>query len=203
MAGWRQSGDIMKGPILLAVLGLLSAAAAAAPQASPSGTPCRSDPKGRALDFWVGDWNVVDAKTGEKAGSNRVARQLDGCAITETWHGATAGDDGMSLFTYDARLKSWDQVWVTQDTSRAGGLKRKHMLGVFYGNIVKFQGVIVGPKGRTVVDRTTLVPLTDGRVRQTIEWSRDNGKTFQVVFDAYYNRVGAPDLGNRPGGDPR
>jgi hypothetical protein len=77
------------------------------------------------------------------------------------------------------------------------------MLGIFYGNIVKFQGEITNSTGETVLDRTTLVPLTDGRARQTIEWSRDHGKTWETRFDAYYNRKDRPDLGNRSGGDPR
>jgi hypothetical protein len=128
---------------------------------------------------------------------------LDGCAVIENWHGVEAGDDGKSLFSYDARRHSWEQVWVTQDTTRPGGLKHKHLLGIFYGNIVKFQGELTDPGRHRVLDRTTLIPLTDGRVRQTIEWSRDRGKTWQIRFDAYYNRKDRPDLGNRPGGDPR
>jgi hypothetical protein len=37
-----------------------------------------------------------------------------------------------------------------------------------------------------VLDRTTLTPLSDGRVRQVIEISRDHGTTWQTGFDAYY-----------------
>ena len=75
-----------------------------------------------AVSFWVGDWTVVNATDGSPAGDNRIERRLDGCAITESWRGIVKGDDGMSLFTYDARRHNWDQVWVTQDTSRPGGL---------------------------------------------------------------------------------
>jgi hypothetical protein len=39
-----------------------------------------------------------------------------------------------------------------------------------------------------LLDRTSLKPLKDGRVQQTIEWSKDGGKTWQVVFDSYYVR---------------
>jgi hypothetical protein len=191
----------MKRTILL--LAVMAGWASASAEPLPAATPCRSEPMGRALDFWIGDWKVVDAKTGAAAGSNRIERVLDGCAVIENWHGVDAGDDGKSLFTYDARRHSWEQVWVTQDTTRTGGLKHKRMLGLFYGNIVKFQGELTDPKGRRILDRTTLIPLTDGRVRQTIEWSRDRGKTWQTGFDAYYNRKDRPDLGNRPGGDPR
>ncbi len=170
---------------------------------TPHGIPCRSDMRGRALDFWIGYWKVVDAKDGSLAGTNLVERKLDGCAVIENWHGVTAGDDGMSLFSYNARAHTWEQTWVTQDTSRAGGLKHKKMIGVFYGNAVKFQGAIDRGKGQIILDRTTLTPYRDGRVRQTIEWSKDNGKTWKAVFDAFYIRKGTnPDLGNSPSGDP-
>jgi hypothetical protein len=36
------------------------------------------------------------------------------------------------------------------------------------------------------LDRTTLTPLPDDRVRQLIEISRDRGVTWQTNFDAYY-----------------
>jgi hypothetical protein len=107
------------------------------------------------------------------------------------------------MFTYDARRHTWDQVWVTEDTSRPGGLKHKTMIALNYANVPVFQGTIdAGKKGRTV-DRTSLTPYTDGRVRQKIEWSKDNGKTWKTVFDAFYIRKNAKiDPGNAATGDP-
>jgi hypothetical protein len=187
----------------VAIFAALGGAALAGTLPTPHGTPCRSQMQGRALDFWVGDWKVVNAKDGLLAGTNLVERVLDGCAVIENWHGVTAGDDGKSLFTYDARNHIWEQTWVTQDTSRPGGLKHKKMTGILYANAVRFQGTIAVRKGVTLIDRTTLTPWLDGRVRQTIEWSKDGGKTWKAVFDAFYVRKGAkPDLGNSPSGDP-
>ena len=42
----------------------------------------------------------------------------------------------------------------------------------------RFQGVVHLKNGSTVLDRTTLTPLPDGRVRQVIEQSPDNGKNW-------------------------
>jgi hypothetical protein len=186
--------------ILLLLALALPVAAAADVLPAPGGHPCRVG-NGTALDFWIGDWTVTNAD-GTPSGTNRIDRLLDGCAVTETWHGVDASDDGMSLFTYDARRRDWDQVWVTPDTSRPGGLKHKAMTGVLYAGAVRFEGTIVTAKGN-VQDRTTLTPWRDGRVRQTIEWSKDGGKNWKTVFDAFYNRKGRPDLGARAGGDPR
>ena len=38
--------------------------------------------------------------------------------------------------------------------------------------------------------RTTLTPLPGGRVHQLIEWSNDDGRTWQTSFEGWYRRVG-------------
>ncbi|HEY2069847.1 MAG TPA: hypothetical protein VGG48_09860 [Rhizomicrobium sp.] len=170
----------------LLLLLLLPFAGQAATLPAPTSTPCRDQKLGRALDFWIGDWTVTNAD-GSKAGENRIERLLDGCAVIEHWHGVDKGDDGLSLFTYDAVRHGWDQTWVTQDTSRPGGLKHKRLTLILHAGAARFEGTIVTPKG-PLIDQTTLAPLDDGRVRQTIAWSRDNGRTWKTVFDAFYAR---------------
>ncbi len=174
--------NLLSVPILLL---LAVAAASAGTLPAPQGLPCRRG-AGTALDFWIGDW-VVTNPDGTKAGENSVERLLDGCAVIEHWHGVEPGDDGMSLFTYDARLRRWAQTWVTQDTARPGGLKHKTMTGRRAGGSVVFLGTIVTPKG-PLLDRTTLTPLPAAHIRQLIEWSRDGGRTWKTVFDGRYGR---------------
>ncbi len=148
---------------------------ATAVQAAPE--PCRDAPNGKVLDFWVGDWTVVDVKDGSKLGDSRIERVLGGCAVTEDWHGTGDDDDqGRSLFTFDARSGLWDQVWVTGDTSRPGGLKTKQMIAARPDGAVRFQGTLYVRSGITLLDRTTLTLQPDGRVRQTIEDSRRRHK---------------------------
>ena len=89
------------------------------------------------------------------------------------------------MFTYDAHSHQWDQVWVTLDTSRPGGLKRKRLVGTENGG-TRFQGNLDLPDGRIIVDRTTLTPMADHRVRQMIEDSKDGGTTWITSFDAIY-----------------
>jgi hypothetical protein len=182
---------------VMAMALLAAAPACAATLSAPNGQPCREQAMGRALDFWIGDW-IVSNVDGGKAGENRVERLMGGCAVVENWHGVAPGDDGMSLFSYDARRRRWDQVWVTPDTARPGGLKHKTMTGVLHGNAVRFDGTIQTAKG-PMIDRTTLTPWRGGRVRQTIQWSTDGGKTWKTVFDAFYDRKAKSEAG----GDPR
>jgi hypothetical protein len=77
-----------------------------------SGGACAGERAG-ALDFWVGQWRVVDAG-GRELGTNKIEKLLD---------------------------------------------------------------------------RTTLAPLPGGRVRQTIEISRDGGQAWTPAFDAFYVRM--------------
>jgi hypothetical protein len=42
--------------------------------------------------------------------------------------------------------------------------------------------------GEIYLDRTTLTPLEDGRVRQLIEISTDGGHSWRSIFDGYYSR---------------
>ena len=67
-----------------------------------------------------------------------------------------------------------------------GGLKEKELIESLPGGAIRFQGTIPLPDGRSYLDRTTLTPERDGRVRQVIEISVDGGATWEVRFDAMY-----------------
>lgn len=169
----------------LAGVALLAAAAAVEPS-------CRASESGKSLDFWLGDWVVTSEDGSTTFGANSVDLALDGCAIFERWKGASGGE-GNSLFAFDARKGAWEQVWVTGDTSKAGGLKHKKLIDAKDG-VAIFQGEIISDSGEPYLDRTTLTRLDDGRVRQLIEISTDGGKNWRATFDGYY----AKDAGDPP-----
>ena len=139
-----------------------------------------------ALDFWVGEWDVYVGK--ERVGHNLVEKTLDGCAIIENWTAADGGK-GKSLFfvDYDGH---WAQIWVTERATAPGGTKEKVMVDDPPDGSVRFQGVIRHPDVGAWLDRTTLTPQDDGRVRQLVEVSRDNGESWNPTFDAIYRRAG-------------
>ena len=159
--------------------GLLLVASAAGRQ--PQITPCRATEVSRNLDFWVGDWDVYVGN--DLAGRDTVERILGGCAVTERWNGG-AGDEGMSLFAYDARKDLWTQTWVTSDSALPGGVKTK-VLRAHSPTSTTFQGEIEGKSGAVYYDRTILTALPGGRVHQEIQVSRD-GVAWRAVFDAIY-----------------
>jgi len=133
---------------------------------------------GHDLDFWVGSWKVYEGKV--LAGTDVVTKSLDGFAITEEWHGVTAGDEGTSLFYYTPAKKQWKQVWVTP----SGVFKEKVSAPVNGG--IRFAGTVFLPRGKTYQDRTTLTKLPHGEVHQVIE--SYVGGTWTVGFDAVYRK---------------
>lgn len=144
--------------------------------------PCDQNPLYQKLNFWLGDWDVFDLKTGKKDGTNRIEKTLKGCAIIENWTEAVDGSEGKSLFYVQRASGQWKQVWVED----SGGMKEKGLQESYAGEGVRFLGEIPHKGGGSHLDRTTLQPMSDGRVRQTIEISRDGGKSWEVVYDAEY-----------------
>jgi hypothetical protein len=170
---------------LLAVA-LFALPAATLAQDVEAGEPvCRTGDIAKSLDFWVGEWRVVSRDGTTEYGTNRIERVLDGCAVFEHWR-SQRGGEGKSLFYFDAHEQEWTQVWVTPDTTRPGGLKVKHLVARFGDGGVRFQGSYSWHEGRMVLDRTTLTPEADGKVRQLIEVSLDGGESWEMTFDATY-----------------
>jgi hypothetical protein len=152
----------------------------------PEPHACQTNVAYHKLDFWVGDWDVFakDEKGVEqKDGTNKIEKILDGCAIIENWRDVE-GHEGKSLFYYRPVQKDWKQVWVTD----VGPMKEKTLILEMPDGGVRFQGELAKRSGGTYLDRTTLTPLTGGKVRQVIEISTDGGKTWQTTFDAEYRK---------------
>jgi hypothetical protein len=167
----------------VALLIMLGSLTSQAPAQASSG--CAGDPTYAALDFWVGTWRVFVGDT--LVGTNRISKVLQGCALVEEWEDAR-GARGQSLFYVEPVLHQWKQVWVTEAAQRVGGVKEKHLIAYLPGAGVRFQGELHVSDGRVVLDRTTLLPLPGGEVRQLIETSSDGGTTWRPTFDARYRR---------------
>lgn len=168
----------------------------AAPFATPglfAQSPCPDDPDYAVLDFWVGEWDVMVGE--QQVGTNRIEKVLSGCALLEHWSGAS-GSEGKSLFYRVPAEDVWKQVWVTENPSRPGGVKEKTMVERLDGGGTIFRGKVTTSSGQVVLDRTRLIPLGDGTVRQVIEYSEDEGATWHQIFDAIYVPTGASESGH-------
>ena len=159
--------------------------AAAAPQTTPPPAPPKvdcGDADHRALDFWIGDWDVY--ATGSKTlVANSHIEKIVGCAISETFDqfigptGMPLDYDGRSISAYVPADKGWRQYYVDGGGTAAtltGGVIDKAMVWLSTN----------GP----VTNRMTLGPNSDGSIRQRGEASTDGGKTWSPAYDFTYVR---------------
>lgn len=138
----------------------------------------------RQFDFWVGQWDVFDAK-GKQVGTNTIESVLKGRALHEQWQSAS-GSKGNSYNIYaDGR---WHQTWV-DDGGTLLLLDGKYADGrmVLQGETKK--------NGKVIVNRISWELLDDGRVKQHWETSVDDGKTWSDAFVGFYQRKPTPKTG--------
>ncbi|HET9343998.1 MAG TPA: hypothetical protein VFO25_13905 [Candidatus Eremiobacteraceae bacterium] len=154
---------------------------AASPQPAPSPAPCTST-EHRQFDFWIGDWNVKDTASGTPAGHNLVTLEQGSCVLQEHWRG-TDGSTGTSFNIYYAGDKQWHQTWVDST-----GLLLRLDGGLVDGKMV-LSGKRVNRAGKLVTDRIVWTPEANGDVRQVWDFTSDDGKTWQNVFDGTYVRA--------------
>lgn len=163
----------------LAIALLLPVAAAA----SETPAPACETPEHRAFDFWVGDWEVY--ANDQRAGTNRIEKTLDGCALTEHWRGAS-GVEGRSVNAWDAASGQWRQLWVA---TRGNVLL---LAGGVIGEAMVLEGEQANAAtGRPQRQRISWTRNGDG-VRQLWQTSDDDGASWTVAFDGRYRRV-APE----------
>ncbi len=141
----------------------------------PAGAPCAAAVH-HEFDFWVGDWSVTEH--GKPAGSNRIERLLEGCALLENWTGA-GGARGHSLNFYDAERHLWQQTWIDSSGSALN----------LEGHFTDGRMILTSLKpGVKIADRIIWTPNQDGTVRQLWEHTDDAGKTWKPAFDGLYTR---------------
>lgn len=161
-------------PLLVVALALLPTPT----HAQATGDKSCEAPEYRQFDFWVGEWTVENA-AGEPAGANRIELVLKDCALHESWEGA-GGGRGFSYSIYDRRTDSWHQTWV-DDRGRLLQLD-----GRLEDGKMVLKGENPGPNGGTIFHEVTWEKIDGGRVRQVWSISRDEGNSWNTVFDGIY-----------------
>lgn len=143
--------------------------------------PCENLEVYKQFDFWVGEWDVF-SPNGRKQGSNSIQKVAGGCVLLENWTSANGPYTGKSINYYDPLKKKWVQRWA--DSSGAVIPTE----GEFKDGAMHLGGQLIDRKGGITLFRGSWTPLPDGRVRQFLEESKDDGKTWNVWFDGYYTR---------------
>jgi hypothetical protein len=146
-----------------------------------TGKPCASQPESKALDFWLGDWQIGVANEHVNA-TSRVSLELGDCVVVERWNGGD-GHTGENIFGYSADDKSWHGMFAD-----SVGHVHVFMNGRVGSDSAEFTGPSRGAHGETVLNRITIRRTGPGHVRQVWAKSSDGGKTWTTVFDGQYTR---------------
>ena len=149
--------------------------------------PCRYDPRYRAFDFWVGEWDARPngAPDSTPPGENIITLEYDRCIVMEHWTSAGGGYAGSSFNLFDASRGQWYQTWV--DTT--GGLHEYHGNPDAQGNMI-LEGETPGSPGQParIPTRLSVFKLGPDKVRQFSQISIDGGKTWTTAYDLIYTR---------------
>ena len=150
------------------------------PLNAQSSSTCVS-PAHQQFDFWIGSWDVFN-RHGQRLGTNRIEKTLDGCAVHESWSSAE-GVRGHSYAAWDVGDNLWHLTWVdnTGTVLRLAG-------GIVNGRMV-MEGDRRLPDGTPVTERITWIPIADsGSVYQSWESSRDRGMRWTTTFYGFYRK---------------
>ena len=150
-----------------------------ATKARVAAEPCEHAEEFRQFDFWIGEWVVSSG--GAVAGENRIERLERGCLLMENWTSA-GGGSGKSMNFYDPENKTWNQIWVDASGSNI------FASGSLRDGVMHFEGKHHYLGAPSQLYRMSFTPRPDGTVRQFIEQSQDEGKTWYVWFDGIYER---------------
>jgi hypothetical protein len=138
------------------------------------------------FDFWLGEWDLTwpGQHQDEKLhGSNTVRRVLNGCVIHEQFDGGTATPlRGISLTTYNSKLKEWQQTWVDNEATYldfAGGLRKGEMV---------LERETKSSDGSSLRQRMVYKNITGDSFDWSWEQSKDGGNTWLVIWPIHYSR---------------
>ena len=157
--------------------------------ADKNASPCEHSPMHRQFDFWIGEWEVYSAQE-QRLGTNTITKIEKGCILKEEWTSANGGT-GMSVNYYDTEEQKWKQLWLDASGNRTA------FTGSFEEGAMHFVGKQATISSTRSLVKMTFTPLDDGRVRQYIEQSTDDGKTWTPGFDGYYVRKAGSTVGSQ------
>lgn len=148
-------------------------------------TPAMACPEGsdyRLLDFWKGEWNVVESKTPDDGAMARasVSAIADGCGLYERYE-QNDGLLGEAILGYDPVRKEWQQTWI----SNRGSMMV--LRGTFKEGILTLEGDAHLKTGKVVRQRIHW-QASEAGVREWAEVTKDGGTTWEEAFDVLFIR---------------
>jgi tetratricopeptide (TPR) repeat protein len=146
--------------------------------------PCKTRPRARDFDFWVGEWEVFNNNyPNHRVGSSVIQNVAGECTILENWQAYNSPFSGKSQNWYDPNTGKWTQLWIG-----SGGGHVYFTDGEYRDGAMRFKSKQTMPNGTEQTGNFIFYNLGPDKVRQYYEVSTDGGKTFQVSYDFIYIR---------------
>jgi hypothetical protein len=153
--------------------------------AEPTANDCAS-PESKQFDFWLGEWDLTwPGKHQDETlhGTNSIRRMLGGCVIQEQFDGGSANPlRGISLSVYNAKLQEWQQTWADNEATYmdfAGGVRDGQMV---------LEREARSSDGSATRQRMVYKNIAPDSFDWTWEQSKDDGKTWLVIWPIHYTR---------------
>jgi hypothetical protein len=170
---------------IAAFLLLVSLCFATGQKSAPTLDPCAATEQ-HQLDFWLGEWDLTwpgSKPNTVQHGANSIQRILGGCVVEENFSG---GDEmhlrGKSVSLFDANSDKWKQTWVDNEGSYLD------FAGEFTNGVMTLSRKFTRPDGTPVLQRMVFKNITSDEFDWSWESSKDDGKTWQVVWPIHYRR---------------
>jgi hypothetical protein len=158
-----------------------------------AGAPLAAQPPAATqLDFLAGDWEISDS-SGSVVGRSHIDLQAPGAMLFEL---RRVGDEAQPLwFALSERNRAWTQLFVG-----AAGMVREFAASSAAGAWpLVMVGDVILRDGTPARFRLTMARESDDATSRLLEMSRDNGASWNIVFDYRYRRGSAQ--GGRTAGE--
>jgi tetratricopeptide (TPR) repeat protein len=141
--------------------------------------PCAAAAEYRQFDYWLGEWDVFSG--GQKIARSSIQAILDDCVVFENYATLDGRYAGKSLNIWIPAKKQWEQRYM--DTT--GG--SHEWIGALDGDHLVFT-YNYEQNGVKTMQRMSYLKEGADQVRQKIDVSTDEGKTWNVSYDGLYVR---------------
>jgi hypothetical protein len=146
----------------------------------------------RQFDFLEGEWDAIcrfplpDGCWGERPGSLKASKVLDGCVSLEFFEGPYQGKfiTGLALRAFNPQTSQWEHTWT--DTSAPGGLLVWR--GRFEGTTIDLHGQWKDETGRDVLSRLNWSRITERSAHWESHRSIDGGQTWSKHWEIDFTR---------------
>ena len=169
-------------PFQLLALGLLLFILALEKPVFAQTVNCKLSQHGQ-FDFWLGSWQVKDAKEEKLLGTDSIEKSLYGCAIEEHFHDTSDGE-GKSFSFFEPRDGLWHHTYL----DNAGAVLQ--LSGGFEDQQMRMTGTVLFPgSSNSIMIRITWKKVETNKVRMYQESSSDTGSTWKLDYDLMYVRT--------------